>query len=90
MWAAQAGAKHVYAIEYTDMAKHAKEIIKNNGLSHIIEVIQSSVEDLKLNEKVDIIISEWMGLLLLRYSIHHSSHEYFNQLYFFNNIFIFL
>ena len=34
-----------------------------------IEVIQSSVEELKLDEKVDIIISEWMGYLLLRESM---------------------
>lgn len=69
MWAAQAGASKVYAVEFTDMANHAKKLIESNGLSHIVEVIQSSVEDLELPCKVDIIISEWMGYLLLRESM---------------------
>jgi type I protein arginine methyltransferase len=70
IWAAQAGASKVFAVEYTDMAKHARTLVENNGLSHIIEVIQSSVEDLELGDiKVDIIISEWMGYFLLRESM---------------------
>ena len=69
MWAAQAGASKVYAVEYTDMAAHAKELVEGNGLSGIVEVIQSSVEDLDLPCKVDIIVSEWMGYILLRESM---------------------
>lgn len=60
IWAAQAGAAKVFAVEYTDMAKHARKLVEHNGLSHIIEVIQSPVEDLDLNCSVDIIISEWV------------------------------
>jgi len=69
MWAAQAGAAKVYAVEYTDMANHARNMVEGNGLSGIVEVIQSSVEDLELPCKVDIIISEWMGYMLLRESM---------------------
>jgi protein arginine N-methyltransferase 1 len=69
LWAAQAGAAKVYAVEYTDMAKHARKLIEKNGMSHIVEVIQSSVEDLQLPCKVDIIVSEWMGYILLRESM---------------------
>jgi len=69
LWAAQAGAAKVYAVEYTDMAHHARRMVEANGLSHIIEVIQSSVEELELPCQVDIIISEWMGYLLLRESM---------------------
>lgn len=47
-WAAQAGAKRVYAIEYTDMAKHAKNLVKANGVDHIVTVIQGAVEDVEL------------------------------------------
>lgn len=61
IWAAQAGAAKVYAVEYTDMANHARKLVETNGLSDIIEVIQSSVEDLNLPCQVDIIVSEWMG-----------------------------
>lgn len=55
IWAAQAGAAKVYACEFTDMAVHARNLVEKNGLSDIIEVIQSSVEDLQLPCKVDII-----------------------------------
>jgi protein arginine N-methyltransferase 1 len=82
-WAAQAGARKVYAVEYTDMAKHAKSVMDANGLSDIVTVIQGAVEDIELpredfpdhdpNEPlencVDIIISEWMGYFLLRESM---------------------
>lgn len=69
LWAAQAGAAKVFAVEFTDMAKHARKMVEKNGFSGVIEVIQSSVEDLQLDCKVDIIISEWMGYFLLRESM---------------------
>jgi protein arginine N-methyltransferase 1 len=69
IWSAQAGAAKVYAVEYTDMAHQARKLVESNGLSHIVEVIQSSAEDLQLPCKVDIIISEWMGYILLRESM---------------------
>ena len=69
IWAAQAGAAKVYAVEYTDMAVHARKMVEQNGVSDIVEVIQSSVEDLELPCKVDIIVSEWMGYYLLRESM---------------------
>lgn len=39
MWAAQAGASKVYAVEFTDMAKNARLLIENNRLSDIVEVL---------------------------------------------------
>lgn len=69
IWAAQANAKKVYAIEYTDMAKIARKNVAKNGFADVIEVIQTSVEELELPEKVDIIVSEWMGYFLLRESM---------------------
>jgi protein arginine N-methyltransferase 1 len=69
LWAAQAGAAKVYAVEYTDMAHQARKLVEANGMSEIIEVIQSSAEELELPCQVDIIISEWMGYMLLRESM---------------------
>eukprot|EP01013_Petalomonas_cantuscygni_P018278 TRINITY_DN35672_c0_g1_i1.p1 TRINITY_DN35672_c0_g1~~TRINITY_DN35672_c0_g1_i1.p1 ORF type:complete len:407 (+),score=112.73 TRINITY_DN35672_c0_g1_i1:38-1258(+) len=70
IWAAQAGAKKVYAVEATAMAKHARALVKANGLDHIIEVIQGPVESLpKPEEPADTMVSEWMGYLLLRESM---------------------
>jgi SAM-dependent methyltransferase len=61
MFAAQAGAKRVYAVERTIVAGLARELIEANGYADRIEVIQSDVQDVTLPEKVDVIVSEWLG-----------------------------
>jgi len=65
MFAAQAGARKVYAVEASAMAPFAKQIIEDNGLDDVIEVLHGKLEDLEVPEKVDVIISEWMGYALL-------------------------
>lgn len=66
IFAARAGAKHVYAIEYAEIALFAQEIIKRNGLEDKITVIKGKMEEVKLPvPQVDVIISEWMGYFLL-------------------------
>ena len=47
----------------------AAQVVEHNGLSHIVEVLQSTMEEVQLPSKVDIIVSEWMGYLLLRESM---------------------
>jgi protein arginine N-methyltransferase 1 len=66
IFAARAGAKHVYAIENAEIAHFATEIIKRNGLSDKITVLKGKMEEIVLPvPEVDIIISEWMGYFLL-------------------------
>lgn len=66
IFAARAGAKHVYAIENAEIALFAEEIIKRNGLQSKITVIKGKMEEIVLPvQQVDIIISEWMGYFLL-------------------------
>lgn len=66
IFAAKAGAKHVYAIENASIAIHAKRIIHENNLDDKITIIKGKVEEVNLPvDKVDIIISEWMGYFLL-------------------------
>jgi protein arginine N-methyltransferase 1 len=66
IFAARSGAKHVYAIENAEIALFAREIIKKNGFEDKITVIKGKMEEVTLPvEKVDIIISEWMGYFLL-------------------------
>jgi len=62
----------VYAVEATAMAVHARNLVAANGFADVIEVIQNSVEECELPEKVDIIVSEWMGYFLLRESMFDS------------------
>ena len=61
MFAVQAGAAKVYAVEQTRIAEVAKLIIEENSMSDCIEVIQGDITAVDLPEKVDVIISEWLG-----------------------------
>jgi len=65
IFAAQAGAKKVYAVEASDIARGAEKIIQANNLGSVIQVIKGKIERIELPEKVDIIISEPMGFLLV-------------------------
>jgi len=61
MFAAQAGARVVYAVERTGVTSLAREIIADNGFADRIQVIHQDIQDVKLPEKVDVIVSEWLG-----------------------------
>lgn len=63
-FAAEAGAKKVYAVEASNMAEHAQRLIKSNKLEDVITVIAGKIEEIELPQKVDIIISEPMGYML--------------------------
>jgi len=66
IFAARAGAKHVYGVDNAEIAHFAKEIVGKNGLSDKITIIKGKMEEISLPvSKVDIIISEWMGYFLL-------------------------
>ncbi|KAL1318808.1 hypothetical protein HN51_071098 [Arachis hypogaea] len=66
LFCAKAGAAHVYAVECSDMADMAKQIVETNGYSNVVTVLKGKIEEIELPvEKVDIIISEWMGYFLL-------------------------
>jgi len=64
-WCAKAGAKKVYAVEASPIADQAELVVLRNGLSNVVQVIQGKIENITLPEKVDVIISEWMGSFLL-------------------------
>jgi len=66
MFAARAGAKQVFAVEYSNIADQCVAIVNDNNLGHIITVIKSKMEDVVLPvQYVDVIVSEWMGYFLL-------------------------
>ena len=71
MFAAQAGAAKVYAVECSRIVDQAKMIVKDNGWEDVVKVVDGKVEEISLKEEgddeeveVDIIISEWMGYFL--------------------------
>jgi len=66
MFAAQAGAKKVVGIDCSGIVSQAVKIVEKNGFSDVVTIIKGKVEDVELPvDKVDIIISEWMGYFLL-------------------------
>ena len=73
LFCAQAGAKHVYAVEASEgIFELSKAIIKANNLTDKITIINGQIEKIELPpgvDKVDIIVSEWMGVYLLHESM---------------------
>jgi SAM-dependent methyltransferase len=66
MFAARAGAAKVIGIDRSEMGNVARTIVADNGLSDVVTILRGKVEELELPvEKVDVIISEWMGYCLL-------------------------
>ena len=61
-------------MEASDICDHAELVVAHNGLSERVTVIQSKAEDLELPEMVDLIVSEWMGTMLLVGRVGHFSH----------------
>ncbi|KAI8519131.1 Protein arginine N-methyltransferase 3 [Branchiostoma belcheri] len=66
MFAAKAGASQVIAVDQSEIIYKAMDIVRENQLDDVIKLIKGRVEDIQLPvEKVDVIISEWMGYFLL-------------------------
>ncbi len=61
VFAARAGAARVYAVERTTVAVLAQELAAANGVAETVQVIHGDVLDVELPERVDVIVSEWLG-----------------------------
>ncbi|XP_034536530.1 protein arginine N-methyltransferase 3 [Notolabrus celidotus] len=70
MFAARSGAKKVIAVDQSVIIYQAMDIVRSNQLQDTITLIRGRIEDITLPvDKVDIIISEWMGYFLLMESM---------------------
>jgi predicted RNA methylase len=64
--AAKAGARKVYAIEYDkNNIKTLHETFQINHVAEIIEIIEGSILDIALPEKVDVVIGEMIATALI-------------------------
>ncbi|KAM7360162.1 arginine methyltransferase 4 [Cochliomyia hominivorax] len=63
-FAVQAGAAKVYAIEASNMAQYAQQLVESNHVQDKIFVMPGKIEEIDLPEHVDVIISEPMGYML--------------------------
>ncbi|MBV8370839.1 MAG: 50S ribosomal protein L11 methyltransferase [Candidatus Eremiobacteraeota bacterium] len=61
MLAARAGARKVYALEGSRFAGVARALIERNGLSGVIEVLQTSSFDFVPPEPADVVLCETLG-----------------------------
>jgi len=61
LWAIQAGAKKVYAIETEDIINVAKKIAEENGLSENIVWINDLSYNVTLPEKCNVLVTETIG-----------------------------
>ncbi|XP_014100865.1 protein arginine N-methyltransferase 1 [Bactrocera oleae] len=67
MFAAKAGASKVIAVDCSNIIEYARQVVIDNNLQDVISVVKGKIEEIELPpgiEKVDIIISEWMGYCL--------------------------
>jgi protein arginine N-methyltransferase 3 len=66
MFCAKAGAARVIAVDNSAIIDKARENIFNNGFADKITCVRGKIEEITLPvQKVDIIVSEWMGYCLL-------------------------
>jgi len=66
MFCAKAGAKLVVAVDNAAIIDKARENIFHNGLDGKITCLRGKIEEVKLPvDRVDVIVSEWMGYCLL-------------------------
>lgn len=63
-FAVQAGANRVYAIEASNMANFAQQLVRANQTDDQISVVPGKIEEIELPQMVDVIISEPMGYML--------------------------
>ncbi|XP_023592769.1 protein arginine N-methyltransferase 3 [Trichechus manatus latirostris] len=81
MFAAKSGAKKVLGVDQSEILYQAMDIIRLNKLEDTIILIKGKIEEVRLPvEKVDVIISEWMGYFLLFESmldsVLYAKHKY--------------
>lgn len=87
MFAAKAGAAKVIAVDCSNIIEFARQVIIDNNLQDIITVVKGKIEEIELPsgvEKVDIIISEWMGYDLMMVPLkvsHFVTHKFYYRRY---------
>jgi len=65
MMAARAGAAKVIGVDNSSVLNTARAVVEENNMQDVVTLIRGKIEEVELPvEKVDIIISEWMGYFL--------------------------
>ncbi|KAM6984679.1 histone-arginine methyltransferase CARM1 [Aplochiton taeniatus] len=64
-FAVQAGARRVYVVAASPSAKYAQALVQSNKLSDRVVVLEGQLEEMSWPERVDVILSEPIGYMLL-------------------------
>lgn len=64
----QAGARHVYAVDFSAIVKQAKKIVEDNGLSDVITVIHGKIEEVELRFEIKLTLFSFV------FFIKHTAH----------------
>ncbi|CAK6965495.1 histone-arginine methyltransferase CARM1 isoform X1 [Scomber scombrus] len=72
LFAVQAGATRVYAVESNPMAKFTQILVQGNRLSERICILEGEVEEVSCPDMVDVIVSEPIGYMLLNERVMES------------------
>jgi protein arginine N-methyltransferase 1 len=59
--AARAGARHVYAVEASDIADVAERVFERNGVQDRVTLIRGWSRDIELPERADVLVAEVIG-----------------------------
>ncbi|XP_023172350.2 protein arginine N-methyltransferase 1 [Drosophila hydei] len=65
LMAVRAGAKMVFALDHSQVTDYARLVVQANKMEHVVKVLHGRVEDVKLPQRVDGIVCNWMGQCLL-------------------------
>jgi len=58
--------KKVYGVDASDVVHKAEIVVQANNCQDVVQIIHGKIEDINLPvDKVDIIVSEWMGYFLI-------------------------
>jgi SAM-dependent methyltransferase len=71
IFALQAGARKVYAVEKTGIANVAQHVYADNHVSDGVIQINDDVANVELPERVDVIVSEWLGSMGVNENLLH-------------------
>ena len=62
IFAAQAGARRVIAIEESNIAEVAERMLRANGCDGVVELVRANSRDVELDEPADVVIHEILGV----------------------------
>jgi len=65
LMAARLGARRVYLVEPEDVILVARDVARANGLGGVTECLQGRIQDVRLPERVDVIVSALTGNFLV-------------------------